>query len=140
MRQPALKHTHIVKLERLLNMLYRPAEIAEEIGLAPDTIYRSYLPAGLPHIRDEDGDIWIHGPTFVAWARETVSLKKSKRAGLPDGYAWCLKCNQTVPLTDPTIKPVNYYLELLQSACPICGCTVNRARARGRHDKPSELA
>jgi len=37
MRQPQLKHTHIIKLDRLLDMLYRPAEIAEKTGVNPDT-------------------------------------------------------------------------------------------------------
>ena len=130
MRQPLIKHTHIIKLGRLLNMLYKPSEIAEEIGVTQDTVYRSYLPAGLPHIRDAQGNVWIHGPAFVAWAKQTISLKKSKRAGLPDGYAWCMKCNQAVELIHPKIKPINYYLELLQASCPHCGKTVNRAQAR----------
>ncbi len=130
MRQPLLKHTHIVKLGRLLDMLYKPSEIAEEIGIAQDTVYRSYLPAGLPHTRDDQGNVWIHGPAFIAWAKQTISLKKSKRVGLPDGYAWCMKCNQSVELIHPKIKPVNRYLELLQASCPHCRKTVNRARAR----------
>ena len=41
MRQPVLKHTHIIKLGRLLDMMYKPAEIADEIGVTPDTVYRS---------------------------------------------------------------------------------------------------
>ena len=130
MRQPLLKHTHIVKLGRLLNMLYKPSEIAEEIGVAQDTIYRSYLPAGLPHTRDDQGNVWIHGPAFVAWAKQTISKRKSKRAGLPDGHAWCMKCNQAVELVNPKIQPVNRYLELLQARCPRCGTNINRARAR----------
>ena len=132
-RQPVLKHTHIVKLGRLLNMLYRPSEIAEEIDVAPDTVYRSYLPAGLPHTRDDQGNIWIHVPAFVAWARQTIARRKSKRAGLPDGHAWCMKCNQPVMLVSPKIKIVNRYLELLQSLCPTCETVVNRIRAR--HDQ-----
>jgi len=42
MRIPQLKHQHIIKLSRLLNMLYKPSEIAEEIGVSVDTVYRSY--------------------------------------------------------------------------------------------------
>jgi hypothetical protein len=130
MRQPLLKHCHIVKLGRLLDMLYKPSEIAEEIGVAQDTVYRSYLPAGAPHTRDDQGNVWIHGLTFASWARETISKKRSQRAGLPDGYAWCLKCNQPVQMTAPRVRIINRYLELLQSACPHCGKTVNRAQAR----------
>jgi hypothetical protein len=130
MRQPLLKHTHIVKLGRLLNMLYKPSEIAEEIGVTPDTVYRSYLPAGAPHTRDETGNVWIHGTAFAAWAKQTVARKASKRAGLPEGHAWCMKCNRPVEMTAPRVKAVNRYLELLQAVCPYCGKTVNRAQAR----------
>lgn len=130
MRQPHLKHQHIVKLVRLLDMMYKPAELAEEIGVSTDTIYRSYLPAGLPHTRDSEGNIWIHGLAFVSWARETISKRQNERAGLPDGQAWCVKCKRPVPLISPKIKKSNRYLELLQARCPNCGKTVNRARAR----------
>lgn len=130
MRQPLLQHQHIIKLSRLLNMLYKPSEIAEELGVNVDTVYRSYLPAGLPHTRDRDGNIWIHGPAFVSWARETISQKKSKRHGLPDDHAWCMKCDRAVELIQPRAKIINRYLELLQAQCPSCGTLINRARAR----------
>lgn len=130
MRQPLLKHVQIIRLERLLDMLYRPAEIAEEIGVTPDTVYRSYLPAGLPHTRDARGNLWIHGPAFIAWAQETITRKKSKRQGLPDGQAWCIRCNHPVALVDPRVRPVNRYLELLTARCPDCGATINRGRAK----------
>jgi hypothetical protein len=128
-RQPLLKHTHIVKFGRILDMLYKPAEIAAEIGVNTDTIVRSYIPAGLPHTRDPKGRIWIHGPVFVAWARATIGKKKSQRAPLAEGLAWCLRCNQPVPLNNPKTKPINHYIELQQAKCPQCGTIVNRARA-----------
>lgn len=135
MRQPLLKHQHIVKLGRLMNMMYKPSEIAEEIGVTNDTVYRSYLPAGLPHTRDAQGRIWIHGLAFVAWARETISKRKKKRHGLPDGSAWCLKCGRAVEMLNPKLKEVNRYLQLLQATCPNCGKTIHRAQAR-RHSSP----
>ncbi len=130
MRQPHLKHTQIIRLSRILNMMYRPGEIAEEIGVTQDTIYRSYLPAGMPHTRDSAGSVWIHGPAFVAWAKETVTRKRSKRTGLPPDHAWCMTCNKSVRLISPKVRVINRYLELLQSPCPSCGTIVNRARAR----------
>jgi hypothetical protein len=137
MRQPLLKHCHIIKLGRILNMMYRPSEIAEEIGVITDTISRSYLPAGLPHERDDQGNVWIHGPAFVAWAKETIARKKSKRAGLPEGYAWCMSCKHPVRMIDPKVRSSNRYLEIMQSACPACGTTVNRARSRGTSRRAS---
>lgn len=137
MRQPLIKRIHIIRLGRLLDMLYRPAEIAEEIGVSPDTICRSYIPAGMPYNRDGKGNIWIHGPAFVAWAKETAAKKKADRKGLPDGQAWCMRCNQPVPMIEPTVRSFNRTVELLQSHCPHCGTLVNRGRAR-QHAPSSE--
>ena len=128
-RQPLLKHTQIIRLGRILNMMYTPAELAHEIGVTPDTVYRSYLVAGLPHTRDRK-HIWIHGPAFVAWAKETVTKHRRIRRGLPDDQAWCMKCGIPVPMIDPKIKYTNRYIEILQTRCPHCQTLVNRARAR----------
>jgi endogenous inhibitor of DNA gyrase (YacG/DUF329 family) len=136
MRNPHLRHTQVIRLGRLLDMLYKPTELAEELHLNPDTIYRSYIPAGLPVVHDETGQLWIHGPTFAAWARQTVSLRKSKRVGLADGQAWCLRCGKPVPLIDPSVRLVRPHVELMQSACPDCGATVNRVR-RSENARPS---
>ena len=130
MRKPQLKHQHIIKLGRLLDMLYKPSEIAEEIGVTQDTIYRSYLPAGLPYLRDAQGNIWIHGPAFYAWAKQTISQRQKKRVGLAADQAWCVVCKTPVALISPKIKTINRYIELLQAPCPHCHTTINRARAR----------
>jgi hypothetical protein len=129
MRQPQLKHTQIIRLQRLMDMLYRPAEIAEEIGVTPDTVYRSYIPAGLPHTRDAGGEVWIHGPSFADWARATICRQRSDRKPLPDGYAWCIRCKAPVPLVNPKRRAVNHVLDLLTSRCPHCSTTVNRGTA-----------
>lgn len=131
MRKPHLKHLQIVRLGRLLDMLYRPAEIADEIGVTVDTVYRSYLPAGLPSTRDNKGNIWIHGTAFASWARETITRKKNRRQPLLEGQAWCVRCNQPVDMRSPTIRPLNRVIELEISRCPHCGTTISRGRRRG---------
>ena len=127
MRSPTLKHQHIIKLSRLLDMMYKPSEIAEEIGVTQDTVYRSYLPAGLPHVRDNNGLVWIHGPAFVGWARETISKKRSKAKGLGENQAWCMRCNRPVEMTRPKKVYENRYIKVMQSRCPHCKTKVNRA-------------
>jgi hypothetical protein len=123
-----LRRNHVIRLGRLLNMRYRPAELASEIGCHPDTVYRSYIPAGCPHERDGRGHIWIVGTEFAAWAR---SLASRGRVKLAAGEAYCLRCNRAVEMTgETTVRPTNRYLELVTGRCPECGCTVNRARAR----------
>jgi len=128
-RTPLLKHIQIIRLKRILDMLYKPSELADEIGVNVDTIYRSYIPAGLPCIHSQQ-EIWIHGPTFVAWAEETITKRRRKRAGLPDGHAWCMKCNRAVPLTKPRMIYSNQYIRILQALCPTCQTRINRAEAR----------
>jgi hypothetical protein len=134
-RKPLLRHTQIIRLTRLLDMLYKPAEIAAEIGVHPDTVYRSYIPAGCPTVVDSAGHFWIHGPAFVAWARQTVTQRASKRQPLTEGQAWCMRCDHPVELIAPTVRPINHYLELLQASCPICGTQVNRICPR-THPSP----
>lgn len=129
-RKPLFKHAQITRLPRLLDMLYKPAEIAEEIEVTSDTVYRSYLPAGAPHERDAKGSIWIHGASFRAWALEIVQSRKQKRVPMPEGKAWCVRCKQAVRMTNPKPKVINRYLEILQAKCPNCGGIVNRARGR----------
>jgi hypothetical protein len=121
------RRSQIIRLGRLLCMLYRPAEIASEIGCHVDTVYRSYIPAGCPHARDGTGHIWINGRDFAEWARELTS--KSRRP-LDDGEAFCLKCNAPVEMAgNLRVSKTNRHLELITGVCPVCGTTVNRARA-----------
>lgn len=134
-RQPKFRHEQVVKLARLLDMLYKPAEIAEEIGVTPDTVYRSYLPDGCPHSRDKRNNIWIHGPAFVQWAKSTLANRKAGRQPMPEGLAWCLRCGKAVPLIDPKPKRANRYIQILQAKCPYCQTTVNRAI---RQNHPTE--
>lgn len=130
---PLLSRAQIIRLDRLLDMMYRPSEIAELIGVNIDTVRRSYLSAGCPHKRDAYQKIWINGVAFKEWANEIIAERKRKKTyPMKENEAWCMKCNQRVPIIEPKIKRVNYYIDLLQGKCPQCGTTVNRAR---RHEK-----
>ena len=133
MRKPTFKHGQ--KLARLLDMLYKPAEIAKELDVTYDTVMRSYVPAGCPVTRDDTGHIWIHGLTFAKWAREQIAARK-KRNGekLPADLAYCFGCKKRVkfPLNPKKIIPVNRFLEMMQAPCPICGKKVNKTRGKIR--------
>jgi len=115
-------------LPRLLWMYYSPSELADEIGCNVDTIYKSYIPAGCPHTRDERGRIWIIGSKFSVWALETFRRKPKPK--MPDGMAYCLRCRRPTLMLDTRLNPLNVYVEFLTGRCAECGATVNRARAR----------
>lgn len=128
---PLLGRAQVIRLSRLLYMKYRPSEIADIIDVNVETVRRSYLAAGCPHERDTSRHIWIVGTEFKAWAEDVIAKRKRKTPNpMDENEAWCMKCNDRVEIINPTVKPVSYYLEILQSICPRCGTKVNRARAR----------
>lgn len=65
------------KLTRLLNMQYRPSELADELGIDITVIYKSYIPLGCPHTKDDTGHLWIVGTEFRQWFKRN-KLKANK--------------------------------------------------------------
>lgn len=131
MRKPIFKHAQVVKLARLLDMQYKPSELADEIGVTYDTVKRSYIPAGCPVVRDGSGRMWIHGLSFADWARAAIAEHKPKRREkLPANRAYCVSCRRVVafPAKPEKIIPVNRWLEMAQATCPECGKKINKAR------------
>lgn len=124
----------VARTEHLVNTIYRPSEIAEEIGCDTDTVYRSFIPAGCPHTKDKQRHIWIVGDEFKAWVRSTFKPKDS--AKMPEGFAYCLRCRQPVRMVSPVEKQVARNRALLMGKCETCGAKVNRAKKRGEHGKP----
>lgn len=61
---------------RLLWMEYRVSEMAEVLRVNPQTIYRSWIPEGCPHRKDEGGAIWIVGTEFREWAEACVASRR----------------------------------------------------------------
>ncbi len=131
-RKPALfKHAQITKLARLMDMQYKPSELAREIGVTADTVTRSYIPAGLPVTKDATGHIWINGLVFAKWAHDlNLERKKSKRAKLPDNQAYCFKCKKPVVFKQKSVTPTNRYLEIIQGVCLTCKGKVFKMRGR----------
>lgn len=115
---------NLIKLTRLHDMLYRPSEIAEEIGVTTETVYRVYLPEGAPFERDKKDDIWLHGTSFAAWVwkvyggREKLTVKA--------GEGWCCKCRTIVEMRSPRKRYTNRYIIVMQGRCPACESKVNR--------------
>lgn len=118
----------LIRLGRLMDMLYKPAEVAEAIGVTADTVYRNYLALGCPFEQDKAGNVWIHGLSFAAWVRD-VNAKKRNRGSLEPGQGWCCRCNAVVMMQRPRLKHSGRYTKIYQSKCATCGAKVNRAYA-----------
>ena len=122
----------------LLNMEYKPSELARELRINPKTILRSYLPAGLPHRRDEGGNIWIVGTKFDTWARVIYKNKqdsKTKHAPLRDDQVWCVRCNAVVIYVEIIERKIlSHRRQMLIARCPSCGIKVIRFLKGVLHD------
>lgn len=122
-----LDRTAKLRANGLLDMMYTPAEMADELGIDQRDIYRKLIPAGMPHERDETDHIWMHGPAIAAWIR---TLTDQRRIPLAAGQGYCLRCRQAVSMVNPR-RVVRGRFTLNQAACPHCGATVSRGV---RHD------
>lgn len=133
MRKPRIPREVLIKLSRLLNMRYKPSEIAEEIGVDVSTIYRAYIPAGCPIERDSKGRIWIIGTAFREWSVQyhTERKENSKPTPLEPGFAWCLKCRGPAKMLNIKPRKQTRYHVMYSGLCSVCGGKVNRAARPG---------
>ncbi len=124
---PRLNSDKLFRLSRLLDMQYKPGEIASELGISVDTFTRSYIPAGAPVTVDLKGKIWVNGLAFATWARDYLASRKNKARGkmLP-GEAFCFRCRKVIEIQKLKRKPANRYSCLVSGSCPVCGGKVAR--------------
>ena len=88
-----------VQLSRsLLNMMYKPAEIAEEMGTSKEQIIK-LISAGAPARKDAKGHYWIHGLTFVQWLKDVAPKKPGDKTIFEDDECYCVICRQMVHFT-----------------------------------------
>jgi hypothetical protein len=112
--QGRLKGYQRMRLIKLLDMMYTPQELADEIGFSRRQVYRVYLPVGCPHERDKLRRIWIHGKTFAQWYEETYP-----RVNLGPDEAFCLTCKRGVPTFGFELQNKNG-LQYLVGDCMYC--------------------
>ena len=130
-----LPHIVIVKAPGLLPMLYKPAELAEDLNLPVRTLY-DWLKASAPRSRDKRDRLWINGKEFAMWV-EKNRKPHGRRVKLTDDQAYCLRCHAAVKLIEPQTQHVKGKLYLIKGKCPHCGASINRG---GRYDRQAELS
>jgi len=98
---------------RLLDMDYKPSEIASELGASKDQIMR-LVSAGAPGRKDSKGHYWIHGETFAKWLHDVAPKNyKTKIAIFGDDQAYCVVCKKQVTYTERRRKG-----NLVYGTCP----------------------
>jgi hypothetical protein len=109
-----------LRLEKLLDMLYMPTELAAEIGFTRRQVYRVYMHLGLPHVRDERKHLWINGKAFREWYEATYP-----RFTLREGEGFCLSCKKPIVLQSPKQEKRKGLVYLIGN-CPKCGRKIPR--------------
>ncbi len=108
-----------MRLGKLLDMFYKPSELASEIGFSYRQVSRVYLSLGCPCVR-ELGHVWINGKAFAEWYEATYPKQM-----LLEDEAFCLTCKKPVKMDEPLKKKtgrLNYWV----CKCPGCGRRLSR--------------
>ena len=121
LRSGRLKGEKLRNLSLLIDMLYSPVELANQIGFSRRQVYRAYIPLGCPHERDKTGKVWINGRAFRKWYKLTY-----KKVIINPDDVYCLACKRIVPIVNPVNKNKGNYHYLLMT-CPECGKKVSKA-------------
>ena len=108
------------RLFSLMNMMYTPSELAEEIGFDRRNIYRIYLHLGCPHERGQNNRIWINGVAFRDWI-----LNIYRKRELTTDEAFCIRCKMPIKMKNPVQNESNGLVYFL-CECPHCGRRISR--------------
>ena len=114
------------RLKGLLDMLYSPRELSEEIGIHVDQVYNVYIPLGCPHERDVAKHIRINGKRFAEWYRELYP-----KIVLAEDETFCKTCKQGVKIYRPKQRRKGLLLYVV-SVCPVCGRNLTKILYYGR--------
>ena len=79
---------------RLLDMEYKPSEIASELSVRQDWVLLT-IKHGAPARKDESGRYWIHGEKFAAWLWSYTAQEK-ERARIKPTECYCVGCKKIV--------------------------------------------
>lgn len=103
------------KLKGLLDMEYKPSELAEEIGVRTNLVYSVYISQGCPHRKDEWRHFVINGKMFREWY-----LHEYRKTKLKEDESFCRTCQKAVKIVGG-MELKKGSLTYVVSHCPICG-------------------
>lgn len=77
---------------RLLDMEYKPSEIAQELNCKPSWVVLA-IKHNAPSRKDESGRFWLHGLTFAAWL-QTYTAQEKERRHIKPNECYCVGCKK----------------------------------------------
>lgn len=98
-RVAKLSHVLMRRSIRLLDMEYKPSEIAQELTASKEQILR-LVTAGAPARKDSKGHYWINGLHFASWLETAAPKNDRDKKTFEDNEAYCLTCKAVVTFTE----------------------------------------
>lgn len=120
---PRFTRGQVQRASHLLDMLYKPSEIADELGIAVRTIYRVHVSAGCPNRKDEGENIWIPGKKYAAWVSSIARGSTAQKTPMEHDQAYCVRCRHRVPLLSETSEKAKHSKGAIKISgiCGECG-------------------
>jgi len=94
-RVASLSRAMMRRSMRLLDMEYKPSEVADELGATKEQVVR-LISAGAPARKDAKGHYWIHGETFVKWLEDAAPKNRQAKTTFEENESWCMTCRAKV--------------------------------------------
>lgn len=121
------------RVRRLLNMEYKPAEIAAELAIDVRLI-RDCLKMGCPARYDKTGHAWINGKDFKSWVMTNTPQRKGKTAQRGELEFYCLPCKQYFTVKEITRTVKRGRLDITYAIAP-CGHNVTKIKTKSEKAK-----
>jgi hypothetical protein len=127
MSVPRLVSAQVRRLRRLLDMPYRPGEIAKELGITTDTFFRSFIPAGAPVMFDALGKTWVNGKAFQEWAKNYLASRHNQPRGkMAEDEGYCFSCRSVRKMKTPKRMAVRKQVDVISGRCEVCNSKMAR--------------
>lgn len=115
--------------QKLLDMMYTPAEIAEELNISKEYVYHHLMnTAEIHYTKDETGHVWINGMDIYRWIEQVFSERRKKRKNvipLMENEFYCMRCKARKITND--YKIIDDSWQRAKTAfCPDCGARMRK--------------
>jgi hypothetical protein len=112
-RVASLSRAMVRRSIRLLDMEYKPAELAVELNASKEQVLK-LVSAGAPARKDAKGHYWIHGDTFREWLEKAAPKNIKAKHTFEDNTCWCTTCKSVVVFTEVRRKA-----NVIYGNCPL---------------------
>ncbi len=123
--KPTSQQVNIAR--ELLDMLYKPAELARELFVEKPAVYE-WTRNGMPHKKDDKGRLWVHGIKAGEWVLFQSTKRQKEKIAIPQGMIFCMKCQKPTKYKNAKHEYLTSGRIMVKAICTICGMQVRQFR------------